>query len=414
MTENRKPNLGDYIPIVGEAKVEELLRFGEQLQGLRLQQINSARQGGGVAEMLISLIPLEESLGLNVTWDVITGDPAFFTYTKTVHNFLQGKPGSLDLIGAKAYWDTNRKNYALVNEQADVVLVHDPQPAGLITFVPDNVRRRQKWIWRCHIQTSRDACLLMNPVRSLIELYDAAIYSSTRYCTWDIAPFIILPYIDPLSEKNRDLTEAEIQTVLDRHGVGDLTGKPLITLVSRFDPFKGHAFAIESFQQVRARRPCQLLMVGGTAGDDPENELILAEITAKISGLEDVRVLNLPADSHLDINALQRASSVILQPSVKEGFGLTVTEGLWKGKPVIGGDTGGIPAQIADGYNGYLITPGEGGVAEMAERIGFLLENPVMAREMGRRGRETVRERFLITRGLWDEMMLLKTLTQQA
>ncbi|MBE0465757.1 MAG: glycosyltransferase [Candidatus Desulforudis sp.] len=412
MTENRKPHLGDYIPVVGEAKVEELLRFGEELKGLKLQQINSARHGGGVAEMLISLIPLEESLGLNVTWDVITGDPAFFSYTKTVHNFLQGKPGSLDLVGAKAYWDTNRKNYALVNEQADVVLVHDPQPAGLITFVPDDVRRRQKWIWRCHIQTSRDACLLMNPVRSLIELYDVAIYSSTRYCTWDIAPFIILPYIDPLSEKNRDLTEAEIQTVLDRHGVGDLTEKPLITLVSRFDPFKGHAFAIESFRQVRARRPCQLLMVGGTAGDDPENELILAEIKEKISGLEDVRVLNLPADSHLDINALQRASSVILQPSVKEGFGLTVTEGLWKGKPVIGGDTGGIPAQIADGYNGYLITPGEGGVAEMAERIGFLLNNPVMAREMGRRGRETVRERFLITRGLWDEMMLLKTLTR--
>jgi trehalose synthase len=414
MTKDREVSITDYTPLVGEEKIEELLKFGEELKGLKLQQINSARFGGGVAEMLLSLIPLERSLGLDVSWDVIEGDQAFFTYTKTVHNFLQGKPGTLDLLGAKVYWDTNRRNYPLVNELADVVLVHDPQPAGLITFVPEEVRRRQKWLWRCHIQTSRDACLLMNPVRSLIELYDAAIYSSTRYCTWDIRPFIILPYIDPLSDKNRELTDAEIQAVLDRHGIGDLEEKPLITLVSRFDPFKGHAYAIDSFREVRKNHLCQLLMVGGTASDDPENELILAEIEEKINGLEDVRVLNLPPDSHVDINALQRASTIILQPSVKEGFGLTVTEGLWKGKPVIGGDTGGIPAQIADGYNGYLVTPGESSVPEMAERIAFLLENPVMAREKGRRGRETVRERFLITRGLWDELMLIKTVLQNS
>jgi trehalose synthase len=414
MTEDKKISITEYAPLVGEEKIEELLKFGEELKGLKLQQINSARFGGGVAEMLLSLIPLEQSLGLDVTWDVIEGDQAFFTYTKTIHNFLQGRPETLDLLGAKAYWDTNRQNYALVNKQADVVLIHDPQPAGLISLVPDEVRRHQKWLWRCHIQTSRDACMLMNPLQSLVELYDTAIYSSTRYCTWGIKPFIILPYIDPLSDKNRDLSNAEIQTVLDRHGIGDLEEKPLITLVSRFDPFKGHAYAIESFKLIRKNIPCQLLLVGGTAGDDPENELILAEITEKTYNLEDVRVLNLPADAHVDINALQRASAMILQPSVKEGFGLTVTEGLWKSKPVIGGEVGGIPAQIADGYNGYLITPGEPGVVEMAERIAFLLENPTMAQEMARRGKETVRERFLITRGLWDELMLMKTVTQNS
>jgi trehalose synthase len=412
MTPNKPVSVTDYTPLVGQEKIEELLRFGEELKGLKLQQINSARFGGGVAEMLLSLIPLERSLGLDVTWDVIEGDPAFFTYTKTMHNFLQGKPGTLDLLGAKAYWETNRRNYPLVNESADAVLVHDPQPAGLITYVPEAVRRRQKWLWRCHIQTSREVCTLMNPIRPLIELYDAAVYSSTRYCTWGTRSFIILPYIDPLSDKNRELTEAEIQSVLERHGIGDLDEKPLITLVSRFDPFKGHAYAIESFAAVRKERRCQLLLVGGTASDDPENELILSEILEKTAGMEDVRVLNLPADSHRDINALQRASAIILQPSVKEGFGLTVTEGLWKRKPVIAGDTGGIPAQIADGYNGYLINPGEAGVPEMTERIIFLLDNPVIAREMGRRGWETVRERFLITRGLWDELMLLKTMLQ--
>jgi len=413
MTVDKKLNITDYQPLVGEEKIEELLRLGEELKGLKLQQINSARFGGGVAEMLLSLIPLEKSLGLDVTWDVIEGNPAFFTYTKTLHNFLQGRQGGgLDLLGAKAYWETNRLNYALVDEQADVVLVHDPQPAGLITFVPNKARQRQKWFWRCHIQTSPVDYLMMNPVSSLVELYDGVICSSSRYNTWDVKPFIILPYIDPLSDKNRELSEAEIRAVLERYNIGDLEEKPLITLVSRFDPFKGHAYAIESFLAVRKTHPCQMLFVGGTAGDDPENERILAQIAEKINGTEDIMMLNLPADSHVEINAFQRASTIILQPSVKEGFGLTVTEGMWKGKPVIGGDTGGIPAQIADGYNGYLITPGEPGVAEMAKRLTFLLENPAIAYEMGRRGKETVRERFLITRGLWDELMMLKSTLQ--
>lgn len=414
MTEDKKISVTKYAPLVGEEKIEELLKLSEELKGLKLQQINSARFGGGVAEILLSLIPLEQSLGLDVTWDVIEGDRAFFIYTKTIHNFLQSRPGVLDLLGAKAYWDTNRRNYALVNEQADVVLIHDPQPAGLISFVPDEVRQRQKWLWRCHIQASQDVCQLIDPIRPLVELYDTAIYSSTKYNIWDTKSFVILPYIDPFSDKNRDLSEAEIQTILDRYGIGDLEEKPLITLVSRFDPFKGHAYAIESFREVRKKHRCQLLLVGGTAADDPENDRVLAEVKEKARGSEDIRILNLSADTHVDINALQRASTIILQPSVKEGFGLTVTEGLWKSKPVIGGEVGGIPAQIADGYNGYLITPGEPGVVEMAERIAFLLENPTVAQEMARRGKETVRERFLITRGLWDELMMLKTVMQSS
>jgi len=198
--------------------------------------------------------------------------------------------------------------------------------------------------------------------------------------------------------------------VLDKYGIEDPKKKPLLTLVSRFDPFKGHLTAIEAFKKVRRIIPCQLLLAGGTASDDPENIKIFDELAEKSKNIPDVILLNLPPDSHIEINAFQRASTIILQPSVKEGFGLTVSEGMWKGKPVIGGNTGGIPAQIIDGYNGFLITPGEKGINEMIERITYLLEHPLSAKAMGKRGREGVRERFLITRGIYDELCLFKNL----
>lgn len=403
--------LAGYARIAGERKIEELVALGEELKGLEVQQVNSARLGGGVAEMLASVIPLENALGLKASWEVIGGPAEFFIYTKTIHNFLQGKIGVPDLVGTKVYWDTNRENFRLVRREADVVLVHDPQPAGLIQFLDPAVRRRQKWIWRCHIQLSPRDLVITEFLRSLIEQYDLAVFSSPKFLpSWKVATALILPYIDPLSEKNRELTEKEIQDVLDRHEIENPARKPLITLVSRFDPFKGHLLAIEAFKKVRQTVPCQLLMVGGTAGDDPENLVIYEQLRTKIKKVPDVRLLNLPPDSHLEINAFQRASAVILQPSIKEGFGLTVSEGMWKEKPVIGGNVGGIPAQIADGYNGFLITPGKEGVKEMAERIAFLLQNPAAAREMGKRGRETVRERFLITRGVYDELVLFKNL----
>ena len=400
-----------YAQFVGEEKIEELLRLGEELRGVRIQQVNSARVGGGVAEMLQSVVPLERALGLDVSWGVITGEHDFFTFTKTLHNFLQGRPGTLDIIGPKVYWDTNRINYALVDERADVVLVHDPQPAGLISYAPPEVRRRQKWVWRCHIQMDTELCLMMDYLRPLIELYDATVFSSMMYAPrWRVTPFVILPYIDPLAEKNRRLNEQEVRAVLNKYGIENPAKKPLITLVSRFDPFKGHTYALDAFKEVRRSLPCQLLFVGGTASDDPENQVVFEELAERVKSIPDVYLLNLPPDSYLEINAFQRASSVILQPSLKEGFGLTVTEGMWKGKPVIGGNVGGIPAQIADGYNGFLVTPGEKGVPEMAERILHLLLHPSLAEIIGRRARESVRERFLITRGVWDELAMVRSI----
>jgi len=405
-----KEGLAAYAQFVGEQKIEELLKLGEELRGTKVQQVNSARVGGGVAEMLQSLIPLERALGLDVKWDVIKGDYNFFVFTKTLHNFLQGKPGALDILGSKMYWDTNRANYKMIDHQADVIFIHDPQPAGMITYLPPEVRERQKWIWRCHVQLDTALCLMMDFIRPLIELYDAAVFSS-RLCTprWHIAPFVVLPYIDPFSDKNRRLTDREVKAVLKKFGIEDPSKKPLITLVSRFDPFKGHVYAIEAFKEVRKNLPCQLLLIGGTASDDPENVAIFEELTEKVKGIPDIHLINLPPYNHLDVNAVQWASTIILQPSVKEGFGLAVTEGMWKGKPVIGGNVGGIPSQIADGYNGFLITPGEKGIPEMADRITHLLLHPTLAGVIGSRARETVRERFLITRGLWDELMLIKS-----
>ncbi|WP_194174927.1 glycosyltransferase [Desulfofundulus thermobenzoicus] len=404
--------LAAYASIVGQEKMSELYRLGEALQGVKVQQINSARFGGGVAEMLYSVIPFEKSLGLDVSWDVITAGTDFFVYTKTLHNFLQGKDNDLDLSGHRIYWETNRNNAGLIRDDAEIVFIHDPQPAGLIEYISPEIRQRQKWLWRCHIHLSHEHENVFHFLEGLIARYDLAVFSSGKFLPpWEgVTPAVILPYIDPLAEKNRDLPGETIRAICHKYGLEDLDKKPLILLVSRFDPFKGHHFALEAFRLVRRELPCRLLMVGGTASDDPENEAIFHRLQEEARGVSDVLLLNLPPDSHVEINAFQRAASIILQPSIKEGFGLTVSEAMWKEKPVIGGDVGGIPGQITDGYNGFLISPGEKGIAEMARRIRYLLLNPAFAREMGKRGKEAVRERFLITRGIRDEMMIFDSL----
>ncbi len=403
--------LDQYAEIVGPQIIEELVRLGNEIKGLKVQQVNSARFGGGVAEMLRSIIPLERVLGLDMNWEVITGNIDFFNYTKTIHNFIQGKMGIPDLVGTKVYWDTNKANFKLIDQDADIILIHDPQPAGMIKFLDPAIREKQKWIWRCHIQLLPKDFFVTEFLRTLIESYDATIFSSPQFLPpWKVPSILILPYIDPLSDKNKELTEQEIRAVLDKFGIEDSKKKPLLTLVSRFDPFKGHLAAIEAFKKIRRTIPCQLLLAGGTASDDPENIRIFDELAERSKNIPDVILLNLPPDSHIEVNAFQRASTIILQPSVKEGFGLTVSEGMWKEKPVIGGNTGGIPAQIIDGYNGFLITPGEKGIPEMIERIIYLLEHPLSAKTMGKRGREGVKERFLITRGIYDELYLFKNL----
>lgn len=243
-----------YAAIAGKEELEELFQLGESVRSIKVQQINSVRVGGGVAEMLRSLVPFQRKLGLDESWEVISGTPEFFFYTKTLHNFLQGKPEVPDLVGTKIYWDTNRNNSGLIRRDADIVFIHDPQPAGLIKFASTEELQRQNWIWRCHIHLSHEYHFVLDFMRTLIEDYDLAIFSTGKFLPpWDVATTIMLPYIDPLSEKNRELPFEQVREICWEYGLEDLEKKPLITLVSRFDPFKGQEYAIEAFKLVRKR-----------------------------------------------------------------------------------------------------------------------------------------------------------------
>ena len=389
--------LEKYAEFATPTVIEELRELADDLKGLKIQEINSTRKGGGCAEMLSSIVPFLRGLGFDVRWDVISAEPEFFRVTKTLHNFLQGREGfSPSMI--KLYWDTLRKNADILDKERDVIVIHDPQPAGLIEFLSSEERRSKKIIWRCHVHLETIPLAKIKEVefflRSMIEKYDAAIFSTFHFLPlWNVVSFVIPPFIDPLSEKNRELSQEEVESVLSRYGL-DLK-KPLITQVSRFDHFKDPLGVLAVFKRVREKTPCQLLLVGGGASDDPEYQEVLADVRSAAQNHPDVHILDLPPDSHREINAFQRASSVIVQKSIKEGFGLTVTEGLWKGKPVVAGRVGVILLQIRDGWNGFLVSS----VEETAERIYYLLKNPKIAEEMGKRGREFVREHYLLPRG---------------
>ncbi len=378
--------------------LEEIRVLVDELKGLRIQEINSTRKGGGCAEMLTSLVAFLKEIGFNVRWDVIEAEPEFFRVTKTLHNFLQGKGGfSSSMINI--YWETLKRNANVLSDGNDVIVIHDPQPAGLIEFLEEERRRRVKMLWRCHVHLETVPLAKMKEVecflRGLIEKYDAAVFSTFHFLPlWDVVSFVIPPFIDPLSDKNVELSQEEVNKILSRYGL-DLK-KPLITQVSRFDYFKDPLGVIDAFKKVREKISCQLLLVGGGASDDPEYQAVLADVRRAAQNQPDIHILDLPADSHREINAFQRASNIIVQKSIKEGFGLTVTEGLWKSKPVVAGRVGGILLQIRDVWNGFLVST----VDEAAERIYYLLKNPKVAEEMGKRGREFVKEHYLLPRGV--------------
>lgn len=402
------PPLKEYRQIVGRKKFSVLEDLAGRLDGVRMQEINSTRYGGGVAEILISYVPFLNALGLDTIWSIMGAEPAFFDVTKTLHNFLQGKEGfSSSMI--ETYWETQRQNEGLIEEDRDVVTIHDPQPLGLIEFLTRKELERKKMIWRCHVQLesipTETAGSIGHVMRKLVEKYHASIFSSLQFLPlWRVPSFIVSPFIDPLSEKNRDIPQTEIDATLEKYGIDP--EKPMITQVSRYDVFKDPVGVVQAFKRVRQKVPCQLVLVGGRACDDPECFLVLRTVRQAAEELADIHILDLPPDSHREINAIQRASSVIVQKSLKEGFGLTVTEGLWKGKPVIGGNVGGIPLQIKDGWNGYLVST----VQETADRMLHLVRHPEKAEEMGKRGREFVREYYLLPRGVQDHLTVVDQL----
>ena len=400
--------LEKYVPIVGAEVIDHLRHLAEPLRGSRVVHVNSTREGGGVAEILSWLIPFKQELGLETSWEVIEGGPEFYQCTKSFHNGLQGAPVAIPASQLNAYEQTNRDNAERLRSlltEADFVFIHDPQPAPLLQFCPE---RRGKWVWRCHIDLSRPHRAVWKYLRDWVGSYDASIWSLADFAQPLPHPlYLIAPSIDPLSQKNRDLYPGEVDAVFDRHGLDpDL---PLITQVSRYDRFKDPLGVIRSYQLAREYTPLQLVLAGGGAADDPEGEEVLREVREAAGDDPNIHILLLPADSHREINALQRASTIVLQKSTREGFGLTVTEALWKGKPVIGGNTGGIRLQVINHQTGFLVSTPEGA----ALRIRYLLRNRDHLAEMGERGRALVLDNFLVTRHLREYLTLMHALRHE-
>lgn len=410
MAGTRDTMLDDYAAVAGADVVGQLRLLAAPLKGLRVVHVNSTRVGGGVAEILVKLVPLMESLGIDTRWEVVDGSPGFYQCTKQFHNALQGQQVVINSDALGAYETANAANaerLRTVLEEADVVFIHDPQPAALLRHFP---RRKGRWIWRCHIDVSRPHRPVWRYLRNLLEGYDASIFSLADFAQSLPHPvYLIPPSIDPLAEKNIGLTAAQVRVVCAEYGIDPR--RPLIVQVSRFDRFKDPLGVIAAHRLARRFVPgLQVVLAGGGATDDPEGEVVLAEVQQAAAGDPDTHVLLLPPDAHFTINALQRAADIVLQKSTREGFGLTVSEALWKGRPVIGGNTGGIRLQVVDHHTGFLVNSPEGA----ALRIRYLMGHRNLMGEMGERGREHVRQNFLITRQLREYLTVILALVRGA
>jgi len=400
--------LVDYEPHAGADALAEVRRLAEPLRGARILHVNATAYGGGVAELLPAMTALMRDLRLEAEWRVIQGDDAFFAVTKALHNGLQGPPFELT-AGARETFERASERFAAAFEGSyDFVVIHDPQPVALRRLLPDAAGR---WIWRCHIElTDRDprAWALLRP---LVQAYEAAIYTLAAYAPPDAeGPLlaVIAPSIDPLSPKNAPLEPGAAGAAVRRFGLDP--ARPLITQVSRFDPWKDPLGVVDAYRRVRKRFPeVQLALVGSMASDDPEGQLIHAEVMRAVAGERDVHVLsNLDGVGAPEVNAFQRASDVVVQKSLREGFGLTVSEALWKGTPVVGGRVGGIPIQVVDGETGILVDS----IDDCADACARLLADPDLRRRMGVAGHERVRRHFLVTRELRDHLALFLALSR--
>ncbi len=386
---DRLVSLDDYVPIVGREEIDSLRALAKPLAARTVQMVNSTAVGGGVAEILNRLIPLISELGLKPRWDVMTGGDDFFEITKAFHNALHGgqyTPKPKDFETFLQYASENRQRLPF---DAEFIVVHDPQPVALIEGRENGARH---WIWRCHIDLSRPNPHVWTFLLPFVCRYDAALFSAPEFSRQlPIPQYLFYPCIDPASDKNRRLEPEVVDRTLQRFGIDQ--ARPIITQISRFDRLKDPLGVLRAYQIVKRHTDCQLVLAGGGASDDPEGESVLAEVRQAAEGDPDVHVLNLPPWSALEINALQRGSTVIVQKSLREGFGLTVTEALWKAKPVVASAVGGIPAQVIHKHTGLLAHSIEGA----AYQIRFLLSHPALAQKLGEQGHEHVREHFLIT-----------------
>jgi trehalose synthase len=401
------PHLDDYKTIIGAAEIDELRFLARKLKGRTVKMVNSTAVGGGVAEMLNRLVPLLGELEVTTHWDVITGGNDFFEVTKAFHNALHGSEYHLTRAAQEIFLAYNEQNRQRMQFPEDLVVIHDPQPAALILSRKEASRKESPahWVWRCHIDLSNPSPEVWGFLRPFIEQYDAAIFSSQSFARQlPIPQYLFYPCIDPLSEKNKDLDEAFVQRVCDEFGID--RRRPIVMQVSRFDRLKDPVGVVQAFKLARKYVDCQLVLAGGGASDDPEGALVLKEVKEVAGDDPDIIILDLPPWCAFEINALQRASTIVVQKSIKEGFGLTVTEALWKGKPTIAGAVGGIPNQIIHKLTGMLVHSVEG----CAYQIRYLLTHPEFAAQLGRNGREHVKENFLMTTNVRRWLLLGRVL----
>jgi trehalose synthase len=400
-----RASLDAYEAVVGPQVIDELRLLAKPLRRKRVQHVNSTAVGGGVAEILQRLVPLFQELGLTCRWDVIRGGDAYYQVTKKFHNALHGQMVSISRQEYRVFLETNAENLASMTLDGNVFFIHDPQPAGLIKA---KVKKKGHWIWRCHIDVSAPRMGVWRFLERMVEQYDAAIFSAPQFTQrLGTRQFLVAPSIDPLSNKNRDLPKETVDEILHRLQIP--RDRPLVTQVSRFDRLKDPVGVIEAFKLVRRSVACRLLLVGGSATDDPEGAQVLAEVREAAHGHADIMVMELPPTSNVEINAIQRASAVVVQKSLKEGFGLTVSEALWKGRPVVASAVGGIPLQVAHQYSGLLCRSIEG----CALAIKQYLNNPAYAKRLGENGREHVRQHFLLTRHLKEYLLLIAALERK-
>ena len=397
----QEKRLADYRVIIGPAAHAELIALASKLRGKRVAHISATPYGGGVSELLQSVVPLQRDLGLDAHWFVLRGSPDFFEATKTIHNGLQGAPVVLSDEMIATFRHLNEANAADFTDDYDYVVVHDPQPAPLVSLC----ERRGTWIWRCHIDLTNPNASLLGLLKPHLEAYDAAIFSATEYQPRDVAlrrAYIVPPAIDPTSPKNRHVYDEEREALLERFAFDP--DRPILSQVGRFDPWKDPLGVIDAYRMVKEKIPdVQLLFVSSMALDDPEGWLWF-ERTARHAGEdEDIHFLTDIRGVHsLEVNVIQRETDVALAKSLREGFGLVVSESLWKRVPVVGGNVGGIRLQIRDGRTGYLVST----VREAADRATELLRAPDRRKAMGKAGREYVRRHYLITRYVRDYLRI--------
>ena len=402
--------LDDYRPVVGDERIEEIRKLAAPLAGARILHLNSTSFGGGVAEILTTLVPLMTDAGLAADWQIIRGSDEFYQVTKAMHNSLQGMYVDWTPQMREIWLQYNRQNAELFDETYDFVLVHDYQPAALLASLREHnpAQATGKWIWRCHIDLTEAQVQTWDLLKPYLREYDAVICTAPEYVKDSLQGpklYIVPPAIDPLSPKNVDLPEETCHAILERYGIDHR--RPFIAQISRFDPWKDPLGVIAVYRLVKQDVPdLQLVLVASMAHDDPEGWAWYERTVRRAGEDYDIHILsNLNGVGNVEVNAFQRAQ-VVIQKSVREGFGLVVSEALWKGRPVVAGKVGGIPLQLVDGETGYLVSTTE----ECAERVSTLLHDGELGERMGAAGREFVRERFLITRYLRDYLHILRAL----